>query len=47
MKTRVTGLIREGKSQDEVAKFMMSEYKWAPESLNIRWSLPGMMTELK
>jgi glyoxylase-like metal-dependent hydrolase (beta-lactamase superfamily II) len=47
MKTRVTGLIRDGKSQDEVGKVMMAEYKWAPDSLNMRWSLPGMMTELK
>jgi cyclase len=47
MKTRVTSMIREGKSQDEVGKFMMAEYKWAPTSLNMQWSLPGMMTELK
>jgi glyoxylase-like metal-dependent hydrolase (beta-lactamase superfamily II) len=45
--TRVRGLIREGKSQDDVAKVMTSEYKWAPGSLNMQWSLPGMMTELK
>jgi len=47
MKTRVTGLIRGGKSQEEVGKVMMAEYKWAPNSLNMQWSLPGMMTELK
>ncbi len=47
LKTRVTGLIREGKSQDEIAKVMTDEYKWAPGSLNMQWSLPGMMTELK
>lgn len=45
--TRVRGLIREGKSQDEVAKVMTAEYKWAPDSLNMQWSLPGMMKELK
>jgi cyclase len=47
LKTRVTGLIREGKSKDEIAKVMTDEYKWAPVSLNMQWSLPGMMTELR
>jgi glyoxylase-like metal-dependent hydrolase (beta-lactamase superfamily II) len=47
LKARVTGLIREGKSQDDVAKVMTAEYKWAPNSLNMQWSLPGMMKELK
>jgi cyclase len=45
--TRVRGLIREGKSQDDVAKAMTAEYGWMPGSLNMQWSLPGMMTELK
>ena len=45
--TRVHGLIRGGKTQDEVAKVMTAEYKWAPDSLNMQWSLPGMMKELK
>jgi glyoxylase-like metal-dependent hydrolase (beta-lactamase superfamily II) len=47
MRTRVQTLIRQGKKKDEVAKFMTAEYKWAPDSLNMQWSLPGMMTELK
>ena len=47
MRTRVAALIREGKSQDDVGKFMTAEYNWAPDSLNMQWSLPGMMTELK
>ncbi len=45
--TRVRGLIRGGKSQDDVAKVMTAEYGWMPGSLNMQWSLPGMMTELK
>jgi len=45
--TRVRGLIRGGKSQDDVAKVMTTEYGWMPGSLNMQWSLPGMMTELK
>jgi cyclase len=47
LRTRVSGLIREGKSQDEVGKVLTAEYKWQPNSLNMQWSLPGMMTELK
>ena len=44
---RVAGLIREGKTKDDIAKVMMAEYKWMPDSLYMQWSLPGMMTELK
>ena len=47
LRTRAQTLIRQGKSQADVAKFMTTEYNWAPDSLNMQWSLPGMMTELK
>lgn len=47
LRTRVTTLVRQGKSQDEVAKFMADEYKWAPGSLQQQWSVPGFMTELR
>jgi glyoxylase-like metal-dependent hydrolase (beta-lactamase superfamily II) len=47
LRTRVSGLIHQGRSQDEIAKVMTAEYQWAPTSLNMQWSLPGMMTELK
>jgi hypothetical protein len=47
LRVRAQGLIREGKSQDDVAKVMTAEYGWMPGSLNMQWSLPGMMTELK
>jgi cyclase len=47
MRTRVSGLIHAGKGQDEVAKFMETEYKWMPNSLQQQWSVPGMMAELK
>jgi glyoxylase-like metal-dependent hydrolase (beta-lactamase superfamily II) len=47
LRNRAQSLIRAGKSQDELAKIMTDEYKWAPGSLNMQWSLPGMMTELK
>ena len=47
LRTRATGLIREGKSQDDVAKVMTAEFGWAPTGLQMQWSLPGMMKELK
>jgi glyoxylase-like metal-dependent hydrolase (beta-lactamase superfamily II) len=46
-RNRVTSLIREGKSQEDVGKAMMAEYGWTQTSLQMQWSLPGMMTELK
>lgn len=44
---RVTQLIREGKSQDDVAKAMIAEFHWTQTGLQMQWSLPGMMKELK
>jgi glyoxylase-like metal-dependent hydrolase (beta-lactamase superfamily II) len=47
LRNRVSGLVHEGKSQDEIAKFMATEYNWAPGSLQQQWSVPGMIAELK
>jgi cyclase len=47
LRTRAQGMIREGKSQDELAKVMQAEFGWAPTGLQMQWSIPGMMTELK
>ncbi len=47
MRDRVSALVHQGKSQDDVAKFMATEYKWAPGSLQQQWSVPGMYAELK
>ena len=47
MRVGVQAQVRQGKNQDEVGKFMMSEYNWQPGSLNMLWSLPGLMTELR
>ncbi len=47
LRDRAATLIREGKSQDEVGKVMTAEFGWAPNSLQMQWSLPGIMTELK
>jgi len=43
----VSCLVHEGKSQGEIAKVMETEYKWAPDSLQQQWSVPGMIAELK
>jgi glyoxylase-like metal-dependent hydrolase (beta-lactamase superfamily II) len=47
LRNRVSGLVHEGKSQGEIAKVMETEYKWAPDSLQQQWSVPGMIAELK
>lgn len=47
LRTRAAGLIREGKSQEEVGKAMIAEFGWSPTGLQLQWSLPGMMTELR
>lgn len=47
LRLRVSGLIREGKTQTEIGKVLTAEYKWDPKSLNMQWGLPGMMTELR
>ncbi|PWU00570.1 MAG: hypothetical protein C5B51_24910 [Terriglobia bacterium] len=47
LRNRATSLIREGKSQDDVAKVMTAEYNWAPNSLQMQWSMPGIMRELR
>lgn len=47
LRARVQGLIRQGKTQDDIAKVMTAEYNWMPGSLYMQWSLPGMMTELR
>jgi cyclase len=47
LRNRAAGMIREGKSQEEVGNVMIEEFKWAPKGLQMQWSLPGMMAELK
>jgi cyclase len=47
LRTRVTGLIREGKTQSDIARAMTAEYGWAADSLQQQWSVPGFMKELK
>jgi len=47
LRTRASGLIHDGKSQEDVGKVMTAEFGWAPDSLQMQWSVPGMMKELK
>ena len=47
LRNRAAGLVRGGKTQEEVGKVMMAEFGWAANSLQMQWSLPGLMTELK
>src|SRR5258706_3709972 len=47
LRTRAAALIREGKTQNEVGKVMAAEFAWAPGGLQMQWSLPRIMTELK
>ena len=46
-RNRVSGLIRQGQSPEEIGKILVAEYKWVDKDLHFQWSLPGMMTELK
>jgi cyclase len=46
LRNRATSMIREGKSQEEVGKVMAAEFGWAANSMQMQWSLPGMMKEL-
>lgn len=47
LRNRAQSLVREGRSQEAIGKVMQSEFGWAPNSLQMQWSLPGLMTELK
>ena len=47
LRDRAAGLIRSGKTQEEVGKVMDAEFGWGPTSMQFQWSLPGMMRELK
>ncbi|MGH9558924.1 MAG: hypothetical protein ACRD30_06750 [Bryobacteraceae bacterium] len=40
-------MVHGGKSKEEIAQVLTSEYGWAPNSLNMQWSLTGMMNELR
>ncbi len=41
------GLIHGGKSDEEVTKIIAEENRWAPTNLNMWWTVPGVLKELK
>ena len=47
LRNRAAAMIHEGKSQEDVGKVMIAEFGWSPTGLQMQWSLPGMMAELK
>jgi cyclase len=47
LRTRVSGLIRESKSKDDIAKVVQSEFGWAPGSLQMTRGFDGMLAELQ
>ena len=47
IRQEVSGMVKGGKSQAEVAKFMQTKYRLTPKSTAQRWSVPGFMAELK
>lgn len=47
LRSRATELVRQGKSRDELAKAMQMEFGWQANGLQMQWSIPGMMTELR
>jgi glyoxylase-like metal-dependent hydrolase (beta-lactamase superfamily II) len=47
LKTRVTGLIKQGTPKEEIAKIMTTDYGWAPNGLQMTRGFEGMLAELK
>ena len=47
LRVRATELVRQGKSRDELAMAMQKEFGWQANGLQMQWSIPGMLTELK
>jgi cyclase len=47
LKNQVSGLIRQGKSKDDIAKVMTSDFGWQPGGLQMTRGFDGMLAELK
>ena len=47
LRNRATSMIRDRKSQEDIGTVMTAEFGWAPTGLQMQWSLPGMMAELR
>jgi cyclase len=46
LRARVSGMIKENKSKDEVGKVLTAEFGWAPNGLQMRRGFEGLFTEL-
>jgi cyclase len=47
LRTEVTGMLRQNKSRDEIAKVVEDKYGWAPTGLQFQRGFDGMLAELK
>ena len=47
LRNRATELVRQGSSREQLAMAMQKEFGWAANGLQMQWSIPGMLTELK
>jgi cyclase len=47
LRTEVTGMLRQNKSRDEIAKVMQDKYGWAPTGLQFQRGFDGMLAELR
>jgi glyoxylase-like metal-dependent hydrolase (beta-lactamase superfamily II) len=47
LRTEVTGMLRQNKSWDEIAKVVEDKYGWAPTGLQFQRGFDGMLAELK
>jgi len=47
LRNRATELVRQGKNRDELAMAMQTEFGWQANGLQMQWSIPGMLTELR
>ena len=46
LQSRVTGLIRDKKAKEEIAKIMTAEFGWLPDGLQMTRGFDGMLAEL-
>ena len=47
LRTEISGMIRQNKSRDEIAKVVQDKYGWAPSGLQFQRGFDGMLAELK
>ena len=47
LRDTISSMVKGGKTTADLAKYMETEYKWAPGSLNQQWSVPGFVNEFK